>query len=297
MRDSIVVLGPTASGKTKLAVQLAKNINGAILSIDSRQVFRGMDIGTGKDLHEYDNVQHHLIDILDAGEDINVYNFQSYFDKSFKRSLQAQQIPILVAGTPLYLDAILNGYQYTAIPNHPDRVVWGELTHHDLLQKWQEISYSTFNKLDTSTRKRTIRALEIATFLKENPSFEFPCFVKPTPFVFGLNPSVEHRTRQIDKRLEYRLSNGLVEEVQKLLDMGVSGSKLSFYGLEYKFVVAFLENRLSFLEMHNQLRIAIHQFAKRQMTFFRKMERQGLQIHWLDLDNPLEDLMIRYGQR
>lgn len=283
----IVILGPTASGKTQLATQLAFHINGEIISADSRQVYRGMTIGTGKDLGEYtvegEPIPYHLIDILDAGEKYNVSRFQQDVAEAIIQIESRTHVPILCGGTGLYIQAVLNNHQYTSVP--VDEAVRAELevhSHEVLVQLLNEnpSEYSTL--ADTSTRKRTIRAIEIARYLRDNPLFQLP-EAKPLEYtIFGLNPPVELRRKRITRRLLERLKNGLVEEVKGLLEQGISAEQLIYYGLEYKFVTGYLQGFYAYDEMVSKLETEIHRFAKRQMTYFRKMERDGLPIHWLD---------------
>ena len=281
----LVVLGPTASGKTRLATRLAALYDGEILSVDSRQVFRGMNLGTGKDYDEYvvdgKPVPYHLIDIVDPGETYHIYQFQQDFTKAYTDILERKKLPVICGGTGLYLEAVLNNHQFTGIPVDIQlREELGESTDEELRRRFLALSSEYHERADLSTRKRTIRAIEIAEYLRVHPMPEAERPV-PVPLVFGLNPPVERRRERIDRRLETRLNEGLIEEVQTLLAQGVSAEKLIFYGLEYKFVTEYLTGVLDRQTMTDRLRVAIHQFAKRQMTFFRKMERDGLAIHWL----------------
>lgn len=283
----IVILGPTASGKTHLVTQLAHRIGGEIISADSRQVYRDMTIGTGKDLQEYvvegKAIPYHLIDRLNAGEKYNVHQFRQDVLTLLPQIRHRDKVPILCGGTGLYILALLQAHQYTEIPiNESLRHEWGTLSHEELVARFLEIP-SEFSALaDTSTRKRTIRAIEIGTYLAQNPHH---VFTKPSPLnyqVYGLNPPVEIRRQRITRRLHERMQNGLVEEVQGLLDRGISPDDLIYYGLEYKFVTQFLLGTLPYGTMLERLETEIHRFAKRQMTYFRKMERDGIAIHWLD---------------
>ncbi|MDZ7898129.1 MAG: tRNA (adenosine(37)-N6)-dimethylallyltransferase MiaA [Arcicella sp.] len=289
----IVILGPTASGKTHLAVHLAHQINGEIISADSRQVYRSMDIGTGKDLNEYmvDNqaIPYHLIDILDAGEQYHIHLFQQDFLRVYNDIIARGKTPILCGGSGMYLEAVLKGYEFTAIPID-------ENLRLDLLQKSSKelkcitdslVRREGFNP-DLSTKKRTIRAIEISEFLAKNPDFKIPTPQIPECIIFGLNPETESRRISITKRLKHRLENGMIEEVKALMDIGISPEKLIFYGLEYKFITQYLTGEMTYEIMVERLNVAIHQFAKRQMTYFRKMERDGLKINWLSSNLPLD---------
>ena len=248
--DLVCVLGPTASGKTRYAVELARKIGAEIISADSRQVYRGMDIGTGKDLEEYGEVPYHMIDILPAGEQYNVHDFQRDFHKAYEDIVSRGRIPLLCGGTGLYISAITKGYKWdgekiplssAALPLNPDKAETEES--------------------GISPKAESLKCFYIGTLV-----------------------SREERNRKIDKRLEDRLQEGMIEEIQGLLDSGVSAERLISYGLEYKFVTEYLLGERSREEMQERLSIAIHQFAKRQMTWFRGMERSGVKIHWV---NPL----------
>jgi tRNA dimethylallyltransferase len=289
----IVILGPTASGKTHLAVQLAHRINGEIISADSRQVYRGMDIGTGKDLDEYivDNqpIPYHLIDILDTGEQYHIYLFQQDFQRVYQDIIARGKTPILCGGSGMYIEAVLKGYEFTAIPI--DENLREDLLQRDtqkLTQLFQDNPSEYTSKADISTRKRLIRAIEINYFLQQNPNFKISTPSIPEFIIFGLNPETETRRISITKRLHQRLENGMVEEVKSLIDKGISPEKLIFYGLEYKFITQYLMGELSYETMVERLNVAIHQFSKRQMTYFRKMERDGLKINWLSNNLPFD---------
>ena len=288
----IVILGPTASGKTHLATHLAHKIQGEIISADSRQVYRGMNIGTGKDLNEYciDNkyIPYYLIDILDAGEHYHIHQFQQDFQRAFDNISSRNKTAILCGGSGMYLEAVLKGYEFTSIPID-------ENFREELLQKTTEKLLNEFlknpseysQKADISTRKRLIRAIEINQFLCQNLDYIIPKPTIPKFIIFGLSPETEIRRISITRRLHERLQNGMIEEVKALINSGISTDKLIFYGLEYKFITQFLTGELTYENMVERLNIAIHQFAKRQMTYFRKMERGGLVINWLDSKLPL----------
>jgi tRNA dimethylallyltransferase len=282
----LIVLGPTASGKTRLAVSLADALNGEVISADSRQVFRGMDIGTGKDLGEYvvegRAVPYHLIDHKQAGERYQVDAFKEDFYRVFAFLTARKKLPVLCGGTGMYIHSILQQHEYTSIPVQQE---FRERIQHFDIEKLREI-LATYpinhtKHADQSTIKRLIRAIEIAEYLKVHPmdSKARPAF---NPLVIGLTADVEMRRERIWNRLEHRLENGMIEEAQALMKAGVSKDMLIFYGLEYKFMVSYLSGELNFQELKESLFIAICQYAKRQMTFFRKMEKDGVKIHWVD---------------
>ncbi len=283
--DILTILGPTATGKTALATQLARMLKGEIISADSRQIYRGMDIGTGKDLADYSvdgqNVPYHLIDIVDAGYKYNLFEYQRDFAKAYESVCERERLPILCGGTGLYIEAILRGYNLVAVPENPQlrRQLEGK-TLEELTQILK--TYKTLhNTTDVDTVKRAIRAIEIADYSQKNPeiSTDFP---KLNPLIIGVGIERELRREKITKRLHARLDDGMIDEVKRLLASGIAPDDLIYYGLEYKFVTLYLTGVLSYDEMFSQLEIAIHQFAKRQMTWFRGMERRGFTIHWLD---------------
>lgn len=292
----IVILGPTASGKTHLATHLAHKIQGEIISADSRQVYRGMNIGTGKDLGEYivnnQAISYHLIDILDAGEQYNIHQFQQDFQRAFTDISSRNKPTILCGGSGMYLEAVLKGYEYTSIPiDEKLREKLIEKTYEELLCYTETlVRIEGFNP-DLSTKKRLIRAIEISQFLSQNPDYVISKPIIPKSIIFGLNPVTEIRRMSITNRLHQRLQNGLVEEVKALIDNGIRPDKLIFYGLEYKFITQYLMGNLDYKLMVECLNVAIHQFAKRQMTYFRKMEHDGLKINWLDTRLPLNKLI------
>ena len=274
---------------------MACQINGEIISADSRQVYREMDVGTGKDLGEYvvDNqlIPYHLIDVVEAGEAYNVYRFQQDFYPAFEDITSRGRTAILCGGTGLYIESVLREHQFTAIPVDENlRETLSRLSEKELLQKLHSTPSAYTSLADTSTRKRLIRAIEIALFLQNNslPVTRYPSLRAQ---VFGLDLPVEERRDRITRRLHERLQNGMIEEVKGLLDKGISAEKLIYYGLEYKFITEYLLGTLAYNSMVERLNVAIHQFAKRQMTFFRKMERDGLKIHWLDALLPTEELI------
>lgn len=284
----LCVLGATASGKTNLAVALAQHFSGEIISADSRQIYRKMDIGTGKDLEEYGTVPYHLIDIHPAGYKYNVFEYQQDFQKAFKEVTAKHKIPILCGGSGLYLEAVLESYEMQAVPENPtlrktlEEKPLEELVN--LLKEYKELHNTT----DTSTKKRTIRALEIATYEKEYPLKKVEK-ITLNPLIIGVAFNVKQRRERITERLLNRLKQGMIEEVQQLLDSGITPEDLLYYGLEYKFITLYLTHQLSYDEMVHQLNTAIHRFAKRQMTWFRRMERKGIKIHWVDGNMSTEE--------
>lgn len=283
----LVIIGPTASGKTRLAVQLASEHNGEIISADSRQVYRGMDIGTGKDLAEYtvngQLIPYHLIDIVDAGDDYNVFRYQQDFDRAVQDVLSRGKTPIVCGGSGLYIEAALRPTALLAVPTNVElRAEVDRLTDSELRQRFAENPSAYSPQADTSTRKRLIRAIEIGAYLNQHPDAQpAPRLPLPSYRVIGLDPPVAVRRERISRRLRDRLQHGLIEEVQRLLDEGISPEKLIFYGLEYKFITEYLQGQLAYPELVTYLETAIHQFAKRQMTFFRKMERDGMNVEWI----------------
>ncbi|WP_293299531.1 tRNA (adenosine(37)-N6)-dimethylallyltransferase MiaA [Pedobacter sp. UBA4863] len=284
-KNLLIVLGATAVGKTALAVQLAKVFNGEIISADSRQVFKGMDVGTGKDLLEYQidaqQIPYHLIDIKNAGERYQVNAFKNDFSDAFANIQHRKKLPILCGGTGMYIHSLLQNHDLTAIPVN-------DLLRKELVQMDKTALQDRLNSFplvwrqhaDYSSSKRLIRAIEIAEYLTVN---DYQAEERPVlkPLVIGLYNDVEVRRTKILARLNQRLHSGLIEEVETLLSRGVSQEMLIFYGLEYKFVVAYLNNEIDFETLKERLGIAICQFAKRQMTFFRKMEKDGVQINWI----------------
>ena len=293
----VTILGPTATGKTQLATALAARIDGEIISADSRQIYRGMDIGTGKDLAEYvvdgKPIPYHLIDIVDAGYKYNVFEYQRDFLKAFESVNQRGHLPILCGGTGLYIEAVLNGYKLLAVPDN--QILREQLANKTLDELTSILSgYKTLhNQTDVDTVKRAIRAIEIEEYYQthEEETVEYP---ELNSLIIGVGIDREVRREKITKRLKARLNEGMIDEVKKLLASGVQPDDLIYYGLEYKFVTNYLLGKLTFDELFTQLEIAIHQFAKRQMTWFRGMERRGFTIYWLDalksMDEKLEEI-------
>lgn len=290
--DMAVILGPTASGKTEVAVDLALETGGEIISADSRQVYRGMDLGTGKDLNEYHTakgkVPYHLIDIAEAGYQYNVYQYQKDFLKIYRDIKERKVFPVMCGGSGMYLESVLKGYQLIQVPvNEKRREELSELSLEELaalLATYKKIN----NTSDIENKKRAIRAIEIEEYRIANPETELS-FPSITSLIVGIHVDRETRRQRITSRLNQRLENGMAEEVKSLLEGGLKPEELIYYGLEYKYLTLYVTGKLTFDEMRDQLNIAIHQFAKRQMTWFRKMEREGFTIHWIDGNKPLTE--------
>ena len=293
MQKMITILGPTASGKTPLAAAVARRIGGEILSGDSRQVYRRMDIGTGKDLADYGDVPYHLIDICEPGTRYNLFQYQQDFFEAYEDIRRRGAVPILCGGTGLYIEAVLRGYRLSPVPqNQPlrDRLEGcslEELTA--MLAELKARNGSTMhNTTDVDSAQRAIRAIEIEQYNMEHPVplRELP----PIPsIIIGVNIDRDLRREKITRRLHARLDEGMVDEVRGLLAEGIKAEDLMYYGLEYKYLTQYIVGQLSYDEMVSQLEIAIHQFAKRQMTWFRGMERRGTTIHWIDATLPMEE--------
>lgn len=292
----IVILGPTASGKTKLAVQLAQRIQGEIISIDSRQVYRKMDIGTGKDLLEYQGVPHHLINICEPGEKYNVALFEKDFQRAYETICAAKKQPIACGGTGLYLQSALQEQAYIQVPIDLNlRLALQPLTKEQLLHKLSQYAIPETFHVDYSTHKRLIRAIEIMNWLSKNPDTPAQAQRTYPHCIFGINPDLALRRSKISDRLHRRLEEGLVEEVQNLLQEGLTHQSLQYYGLEYKYVSAYLLGEITKERLAEKLETEIHRYAKRQMTYFRKMEKDGIAIHWLkdqqDSNAMLEEIL------
>ncbi|MFW5805025.1 MAG: tRNA (adenosine(37)-N6)-dimethylallyltransferase MiaA [Bacteroidales bacterium] len=281
----IVILGPTASGKTKMAAHVAATIGSEIISADSRQVYRGMDIGTGKDYDDFtmhgNKIPYHLIDIAEPGGKYNVFQYQQDFFRVFEAIRKKNKIPILCGGTGMYIDAVLRGYKLINVPvNQALRNKLQGKSPEELEQILKK--YKTpHNQSDTDTKKRAVRAIEIADYYAKHPGYDIE-LPKIRPLITGVDISREARRKRITERLHQRLEEGLVEEARRLHKNGLSIDDMMYYGLEYKFLALYLSGQISYSDMVSKLNIAIHQFAKRQMTWFRKMEKDGHQIHWID---------------
>ncbi|BDD06335.1 tRNA (adenosine(37)-N6)-dimethylallyltransferase MiaA [Aureibacter tunicatorum] len=290
--DLITILGPTAIGKTSLAVNLAYYSDGEVISADSRQVYKGMDIGTGKDIAEYvikgQNIPYHLIDIVDPGYEYNVFEFQKDFLNSYEQIQKRGKIPILCGGTGMYLDAVFKGYRLMKVPESSEVRDICRSKSDEELAKWLMDIRNTHNKTDITNRERTIRAIEIELYQMAHRK-EMNDFPKINHLVFGIKADTDLIKKRITIRLKDRLENGLIEEVQRLLDEGLSPEQLKFYGLEYKVVTEHVIGQLNKNDMFQKLNSAIHNFAKKQMTWFRKMEREGMNITWLDANANIDD--------
>jgi tRNA dimethylallyltransferase len=280
--DLLVILGPTASGKTRIGVQIARALDGEIISADSRQVYRGMDIGTGKDLNEYGSVPYHLIDLVDPGYEFNVFEFQRRFLEAFRAIRRRGHLPVLVGGTGLYLEAVLKAYRLVEVPENPGlRQELAGFSLENLAARLKAANPRLHNTTDLLDCERLMRAIEIAEFSGEggSPRSSLPEF---TPIVFGIRLDRKILRQRITQRLRERLNRGMIEEAEGLLRKGVSFETLEFYGLEYRFVAQYLKGKLNRNDMFQKLNSAIHRFAKRQETWFGRMERQGILIHWVD---------------
>lgn len=291
-QELITIIGPTASGKTSLAAALAARLDTEIISGDSRQVYRGMDIGTGKDLADYvvegQQIPYHLIDIRDAGEKYNVFEYQHDFHRAFAEIRAKGKLPILCGGTGMYIEAVLKGYKLLDVPQNPE--LRESLKGKSLAELEQLLaSYKKLhNKTDVDSAQRAIRAIEIEEYYRtESP--EQNEYAPIQSLIIGVNIDRELRRERISRRLRARLDEGMVDEVRRILASGVKPEDLIYYGLEYKYLTLYVTGVLSYVEMVSQLEIAIHQFAKRQMTWFRGMERRGFTIHWIDAQLPLPE--------
>ncbi len=280
----VTILGPTATGKTRLAALLADKIKGEIISADSRQVYRGMDIGTGKDLDDYvvngKRIPTHLVDIADPGTEYNVFAFQRDFLQAYADIRHRKRLPVLCGGTGLYLEAVLNGYRLQQVPENIGlREKLSHLSDAELTELLQ--TYGTLhNTTDITNRQRTVRAIEIKEFEKTHPVKEkFPPI---NSINFGIFSPREMVRQRVTRRLKSRLENGMIEEVQHLLEEGLKPEQLTFYGLEYRYVTQYVTGEITYDEMFSKLNTAIHQFSKRQMTWYRRMEKRGIVIHWID---------------
>ncbi|MCK4406783.1 MAG: tRNA (adenosine(37)-N6)-dimethylallyltransferase MiaA [Bacteroidales bacterium] len=287
----ITILGPTATGKTQLSAHVAAKLNGEVISADSRQVYKGMDLCTGKDYDDYivdgNKIPYFLIDIVDPGYEYNVYEYQRDFLKIYKNIISRQKLPVLCGGTGLYIEAVLKGYKLVRVPENNSLRKKLEKKKTDELTKMLSSFRSLHNVTDSKDRERLIRAIEIQNYYKENPDLisDFP---KIKNEIFGINFDRNIIRRRITERLKARLESGMVDEVNNLLSKGITPEQLKFYGLEYKYITQYIIGELNYENMFRNLNTAIHQFAKRQMTWFRKMERNGFKIHWINGNSDIE---------
>ena len=299
MNKLIIILGPTASGKTSFAVDIAYRFNGEIISADSRQIYKGMDIGTGKDLHEYKNkkIKYHLINILDPSEDYSVFKFKRDFNTAYKKIIQNNKTPILCGGTALYIDSILYDYKIPkSKPNIKLRTKLDELSFQELKEKLIQINKEQFNDEYHISKRRLIRSIEI---LNNSPSFDMNLQGEnkyQNCLVFGIEIERKKLLDRIQKRLKSRISDGMIDEVKNLIQLGLSHDRLNSLGLEYRFISKYLSKDLSYDDMIDKLNIAINQFSKRQMTFFRRIEKRGTVIHWIKntKSDYIDDLINKY---
>lgn len=301
MQKMITILGPTASGKTSLAAALAARIDAEIISADSRQVYRGMTIGTGKDLDDYRQgdrvIPYHLIDICEPGTKYNLFQYQQDFHLIYNNIVARGVRPILCGGTGLYIESVLKGYALSPVPQNQalrdelaDKSL-AELT--EMLEDLKHRNHSVMhNRTDVDTAQRAIRAIEIETYNLEHPT-DNRTLPPIDSVIIGVDINREERRRKITQRLKQRLEEGMVDEIRQLLDRGIAPENLIYYGLEYKFVTEYVIGKTSYEEMFRQLEIAIHQFAKRQMTWFRGMERRGFTIHWIDALDPMDSKVVQ----
>ena len=299
-QNLIVILGATASGKTQMAVRLAYELNGEIISADSRQVYKGMDIGTGKDLKEYiidgRKIHYHLIDVIGAKEEFNLFEFQTGFYEVYQRLIQKKVLPVVVGGTGLYLESIVKGYHLPKAP--PDQELRGTLktkTINELQRMLLDQKKQPHNKTDLEDKERLIRAIEIEKARHQKPDLQCG---KPNidAVVFGIHWERSVLRERITARLKERLEQGMIEEVKALRMSGLTWSRLDSFGLEYRYVACYLQGKISYNEMFMKLNTGIHQFAKRQETWFRRMERKGIVINWITGDdyNLLKESVIKY---
>ena len=297
----IVILGPTACGKTNVATHLAARIGAEIISADSRQVYRRMDIGTGKDLDEYNvdgiQVPYHLIDVCEPGEKYNLFEYQRDFLTAYQDIIARQHKVVMCGGTGLYIEAVVRGYQLSEVPQNPELrkqlepLSLSQLTAM-LAEMKEQLGENMHNTTDVDTAQRAIRAIEIADYqLRQGaPTRSFP---QIPSVIVGLDIPREERRQRISERLRKRLDEGMVDEIRNIIQSGVKAEDLMYYGLEYKYVTQYVIGQCSYEEMYSKLEIAIHQFAKRQMTWFRGMERRGIYIHWVNAMQPLDDILTQ----
>lgn len=297
--NCLVVLGPTASGKTHLACQLANLLNGEIISADSRQVYRGLDIGTGKDLQEYTvnekYIPYHLIDVIEPGEQFYLHQFMDGLKQAFDSIRAKQHLPIVCGGTGLYLDTLRKDFSLTQIKeNAALRNELELLSKEDLLERIITYPKEYTAQIDLSSKKRMIRGIEIAEHFSGTGTEIQRAELPYKPYYLGIDPGIDARRQRISDRLSKRLNEGLIEEVQQLLNTGITHERLQLFGLEYKFVSHYLQQRITREELFTQLQTAIFQFAKRQMTWFRKMEKEGVIIHWINPEFDIQDFAAHF---
>lgn len=298
--DLIAILGPTASGKTPFAAALAAELHTEIISADSRQIYRGMDLGTGKDLADYTvngrQIPYHLIDIADPGYKYNVFEYQRDFLKAYEAMKKRGLLPIVCGGTGLYLESVLKGYRLMPVPENTElRERLSDQSLEELTETLRQ--YKTLhNSTDVDTVKRAIRAIEIEEYYKQHPvqEREFPAL---NSLIIGVDIDRELRRAKITRRLKQRLDEGMVDEVRRLMAEGIAPEDLIYYGLEYKFLTLYATGKITYEEMFTELETAIHQFAKRQMTWFRGMERRGFTIEWINASLPLEEKIAVVKQK
>lgn len=300
----ITILGPTASGKTELAAHLAYELDAEIISADSRQVYRRMDIGTGKDIDDYTvngrRIPYHLVDICEPGTKYNLFRYQQDFHAAYEDIRKRNKVPVLCGGTGLYIESVLKGYSLSPVPQNPElRMSLEGKSLEELTRILEDLKTKTgsvmHNTTDVDSCQRAVRAIEIETYNLHTP-LERRVMEPIDSLVIGVSIERELRRKKISDRLTARLKNGMVDEIKGLLKSGVSAEDLMYYGLEYKYVTLYVIGKLSYDEMYRQLEIAIHQFAKRQMTWFRGMERRGTEIHWIDATLPIEDKIKQIRQ-
>ena len=290
--DLIAILGPTASGKTPFAAALADVLDTEIISADSRQIYRGMDLGTGKDLVDYTvngkTIPDHLIDIADPGYKYNVFEYQRDFLIAYETIKQKGKLPVLCGGTGMYLESVLKGYKLLPVPENPElRARLADKSLEELTEMLKQYK-ALHNTTDVDTVKRAIRAIEIEEYYAHTPVDE-RAFPKLNSLIIGVDIDRELRRTKISHRLRQRLDEGMVDEVRRLIEQGIQPDDLIYYGLEYKYLTLYVIGKLTYEEMYRELEIAIHQFAKRQMTWFRGMERRGFTIHWMDAGLLMEE--------
>lgn len=290
--DLLVVTGPTASGKTSLAASIALKLDGEVISADSRQVYRQMNLGTGKDYTDYiidgKKVPCHLIDIVDPGYKYNVFEYQNEFTRVLNHLRSRKKFPVICGGSGMYIDAIVSGYKLIKVPPNPHLRASLESKSIEELADILSSYRNLHNKTDIDNRKRAIRAIEIEEY-KRSGETQNTCLPVLKPLIVGVSFKREKRRERITERLKKRLDEGLVEEVRQLLNKGLEPADLIYYGLEYKYITLYITGKLKFDDMVRSLETAIHQFSKRQMTWFRGMERRGIKINWIDGELPLDD--------